>query len=147
MFITDGELDHTPKLAVSLNAPDQERRSQIMPVARRYPLDQLMAELRALPLARGRRITFEYVLIRDFNDRVEDALALASLLRGIPSKVNLIPLNADPTYIPALQPSDPDTVDAFARTLRDAHLAVMVRTSRGRDVAGACGQLKGRSTG
>jgi len=140
-------LDQPPKLALSLNAPDQERRAAIMPVARRYPLDQLMAELRALPLARGRRITFEYVLIRGFNDQAADALAVASLLRGIPAKVNLIPLNPDATHIPAFQPPDPEVVDIFGQTLRSAHFAVTVRNSRGQDVAGACGQLRARVVG
>jgi len=70
-------LDRRPNLAVSLNAPDQERRQHLMPIARRYPLAELMTELRVFPLERGRRITFEYVLIRDLNDQVADAEALA----------------------------------------------------------------------
>lgn len=132
-----------PKLAVSLNAPDQDRRRQIMPIAERYPLDDLMAELRRFPLERGRRITFEYVLIGGFNDRVGDAAQLARLLKGMPCKVNLIPLNEDPDHLPRLRQPDPDVVDRFGRALRDAGLTATVRWSKGTDVAAACGQLKG----
>lgn len=138
-----GERARRPKLAVSLNAPDQVRRERIMPVTRRYPLADLMAELRRFPLERGRRITFEYVIIRDFNDRVEDARAVANLLRGLPSKVNVIPLNEDPAWLPDLHEPDEVAVEAFGRALRDAGLTVTVRRSKGRDVAAACGQLKG----
>jgi 23S rRNA (adenine2503-C2)-methyltransferase len=133
-----------PKLAVSLNAPDQLRRVQIMPIARRYPLAELMAQLRAFPLERGRRITFEYVLIRDFNDSDSDALAVAQLIRGIPAKVNVIPLNEDRDHFPDLKRPDNDVVNRFAIQLRDAGLTVTVRWSRGEDVAAACGQLRGR---
>ncbi len=139
-----GGLSRPPKLAVSLNAPDQERRCLIMPIARRYPLDQLMAAIRAFPLKRGRRITFEYVLIRGFNDSEADAKALGVLLRGIPSKVNVIPLNEDREHFPDLLQPSAETVDAFGRTLRDRGLVVTVRWSKGADVAAACGQLKGR---
>jgi 23S rRNA (adenine2503-C2)-methyltransferase len=132
-----------PKLAVSLNAPDQERRAQMMPIACRYPLEELMAELRAFPLEKGRRITFEYVLIRGFNDAVGDAARLARLVRGIPSKINVIPLNEDPAFLPDLRQPDADTVDRFGAALNDAGLTATVRWSKGRDVAAACGQLKG----
>ncbi len=136
-------LPRRPKLAISLNAPDQERREQIMPIARRYPLAELFAELRRFPLEQGRRITFEYVLVRDFNAARSDARATAALLRGIPAKVNLIPINEDPQHLPGLSEPDEETIEAFATTLRDAGLVATVRRSRGRDVAGACGQLKG----
>jgi len=141
------ELKRRPKLALSLNAPDQERRVEIMAIARRYPLDRLMSTIREFPLERGRRITFEYVLIRDFNDHVGDARAVARLIDGIPSKINVIPLNEDREHFPELHQPAVDTVDAFARTLRDAGRVVTVRWSRGADVAAACGQLKGRRTG
>ncbi len=137
-------LPRRPLLAVSLNAPDQERREAIMPITRRYPLPDLMAALRAFPLERGRRITFEYVLIRGLNDAPEDAGALARLLRGIPSKVNVIPLNEDPDHLPGLRRPDDGTIDRFAARIRDEGLTVTVRRSRGSDVAAACGQLKGR---
>jgi len=140
-------LDRRPKLAVSLNAPDQERRQRLIPIARRYPLSELMTELRAFPLERGRRITFEYVLIRDLNDQVVDAEALARLIRGIPSKVNVIPLNEDPQRFPEHRRPDDQTINRFAVTLRDAGLTVTVRWSKGLDVDAACGQLKGRHQG
>jgi 23S rRNA (adenine2503-C2)-methyltransferase len=133
-----------PKLAISLNAPDQERRAEIMPISRRFPLDELIREVRSFPLERGRRVTFEYVLIRGFNDAVADAALLVRLLAGIPSKVNVIPLNEDPVHLPGWRTPDDAAVDRFGRALAEAGLTVTVRWSRGRDVAAACGQLKGR---
>ena len=133
-----------PKLAVSLNAPDQKRRERIMPIAARYPLHELFTELRAFPLERGRRITFEYVLIRGFNDAEADASAVARLVSGIPTKINIIPLNEDPECFPDLRQPDAEVVDRFASRLRDAGLTATVRWSRGADVAAACGQLRGR---
>jgi 23S rRNA (adenine2503-C2)-methyltransferase len=127
-----------------LNAPDQDRRREVMPISARYPLDELMSAVRAFPLERGRRITFEYVLIRGFNDAVDDAVSVARLLRGVPSKVNVIPLNEDPVHFPHLRRPDERTVDGFARALRDAGVTVTVRWSKGLDVAAACGQLRGR---
>ena len=138
------ERPRRPKLAISLNAPDQNRRREVMPISARYPLDELMNAVRAFPLERGRRITFEYVLIRGFNDAVDDAVSVARLLRGIPSKVNVIPLNEDPVHFPHLRRPDERTVDGFARALRDAGVTVTVRWSKGLDVAAACGQLRGR---
>jgi 23S rRNA (adenine2503-C2)-methyltransferase len=137
-------LERRPKLAVSLNAPDQHRRQRIMPIARRYPVDELMAALRDFPLERGRRITFEYVLIDGFNDAAEDAEATASLIRGIPAKVNVIPLNEDRQHFPNLRRPPAEVVDRFAAGLRDAGLTVTVRWSKGEDVAAACGQLRSR---
>ncbi len=136
-------LERRPKLAISLNAPDQERREQLMPIARRYPLGALMTTLRAFPLERGRRLTFEYVLIRDFNDANADARALVALLHGIPTKLNVIPLNEDRDHLPGLRRPPAVTVESFAGALRDAGLTVTVRWSRGADVAAACGQLRG----
>ncbi len=132
-----------PKLALSLNAPDQGRRQEIMPITRRYPLDELMAAVRDFPLERGRRITFEYVLIDGFNDEPTDARALVRLIHGVPAKVNIIPLNEDATHFPQLRQPDEDRVNAFARVIRDAGITVTVRWSKGADVAAACGQLKG----
>ena len=139
-------LQRRPKLAVSLNAPDQHRRVRIMPIARRYPLDELMVTLREFPLERGRRITFEYVLISGFNDARGDARITASLLRGIPAKVNVIPLNEDRAHFPDLHRPDATVVDDFAAALRDAGMTVTVRWSKGEDVAAACGQLRQRQS-
>ena len=137
-------LEKRPKLAVSLNAPDQDRRARIMPIAHRYPLVDLMASLRAFPLERGRRITFEYVLIDGFNDAEEDARATARLIDGIPAKVNVIPLNEDRAHFPNLRRPAEAVVDRFAAGLRDIGLTVTVRWSKGEDVAAACGQLRQR---
>jgi 23S rRNA (adenine2503-C2)-methyltransferase len=136
-----------PKLALSLNAPDQERRAEIMPITQRYPLDELMKAVRDFPLERGRRITFEYVLIRDFNDHRSDPALLAKLLHGIPSKINVIPLNEDPEHLPGLHQPDDESINRFGAALSNLGLTVTVRWSRGRDVAAACGQLKGRHQG
>ena len=141
-----GGLVRRPKLAVSLNAPDQERRERLMPVARRYPLGELFDELRRFPLERGRRLTFEYVMIHAFNDEPADALALARLLGPFPAKVNLIPLNLDPGFPPDLRPSSPERIQAFVDCLRSRGLTATVRSSRGQDVAAACGQLQGAAT-
>jgi 23S rRNA (adenine2503-C2)-methyltransferase len=107
-------------------------------------LHDLFAELGAFPLERGRRITFEYVLIRGFNDAEADATAVARLVSGIPSKMNVIPFNEDPECFPDLRQPDGEVVDRFASRLRDAGLTTTVRWSRGADVAAACGQLRGR---
>ena len=135
-----------PKLAVSLNAPDQARRERIMPITQRYRLDHLMDALRTFPLERGRRITFEYVLIEGFNDAIEDARATARLIDGIPAKVNVIPLNQDAKFFPELKRPPASVVDHFAAGLRDAGLTATVRWSKGEDVAAACGQLRSRRT-
>jgi 23S rRNA (adenine2503-C2)-methyltransferase len=137
-------LEKRPKLAVSLNAPDQDRRARIMPIAHRYPLVDLMKALREFPLERGRRITFEYVLIDGFNDAESDARATARLIHGIPAKVNVIPLNEDREHFPDLRRPAETVVDRFAAGLRDAGLTVTVRWSKGEDVAAACGQLRSR---
>lgn len=138
-----GNLERRPKLAVSLNAPNQELREKIMPIAGKYPLPELMDCLRTFPLERGRRITFEYVLIRGLNDGELHADQLGRLVRGIPSKINLIPLNEDPEHLPGLARPTDATIDRFAELLRDRRLTVTVRWSKGTDVAAACGQLKG----
>lgn len=137
-------LERRPKLAVSLNATTQEQRERLMPIAARWPLEDLLAALRAFPLERGRRITFEYVMMAGINDTPEDAHRLPRLLRGIPCKVNLIPLNPDERYLADLAAPDEETISAFAGVLAAAHMNVTVRWSKGRDVAAACGQLRGQ---
>ncbi len=137
-------LERRPKLAVSLNATTQEQRERLMPIAARWPLEDLLAALRAFPLERGRRITFEYVMLAGINDSLDDARRLPRLLRGIPCKVNLIPLNPDEQYLAGLAAPDEATISAFAGVLAAAHMNVTVRWSKGRDVAAACGQLRGQ---
>jgi len=139
------EMTHWPKrpnLAISLHAPDDQRRSRIMPVNRNYPLQKLMSVLRKYPLEKGRRITFEYILIRDFNDQPEAADGIARLLRGLPAKVNLIPINPDPVLGAQMQAPALSTTLAFQERLKDRGVTTTIRRQRGDEVSGACGQLR-----
>ncbi|TNE84429.1 MAG: 23S rRNA (adenine(2503)-C(2))-methyltransferase RlmN [Deltaproteobacteria bacterium] len=126
-------------LAVSLNASSHEQRAQIMPITGRYSLDELLQACRDFPLPSGKMITFEYVMLRDFNDSLEDAERLVGLLEGIRAKVNLIPYNENPDRT-LRRPTD-EAVDAFQDYLVKRHLNATVRVSRGRDISAACGQL------
>jgi 23S rRNA (adenine2503-C2)-methyltransferase len=134
--------ERRPNLAVSLHAPDDARRSQVMPVNRSYPLAELLAALRRYPLERGRKITFEYILIRDFNDALADADQLVRLLAGLRAKVNLIPVNPDPVLGDLMVPPAEARVDAFQERLIQRGMTVTVRRRRGDDVSAACGQLR-----
>lgn len=127
-------------LAVSLNATTDEVRDVIMPVNRRFPIKELLAACRRFPLEPRRRITFEYVLLRGVNDSREDALRLTRLLRGIRSKVNLIPFNPFPGS--EFQRPDDGAVRRFQEILLDHRITAPVRESRGRDISAACGQLR-----
>jgi len=131
-----------PNLALSLHAPDDERRTALMPINRNWPIAELMAALRRYPLEARRRITIEYLLVDDFNAQPSDADALVRLLRGLRVKVNLIPLNPD-TVLPAWmrRPSD-DVVDRFRARLEQHGLTATVRRQRGHEVSAACGQLR-----
>ncbi|HXU45277.1 MAG TPA: 23S rRNA (adenine(2503)-C(2))-methyltransferase RlmN [Thermoanaerobaculia bacterium] len=131
-----------PNLAVSLHAPDDELRSRIMPINRSHPLADLLAALRRYPLERGRRITFEYILIRDVNDSDEHADRLAKLLRGLPAKINLIPTNPDAVLGPGMVPPPPERTAAFQQRLYDRGYNATVRKTRGDDIGAACGQLR-----
>ncbi len=144
-FADFAALPRRPNLAVSLNAADDATRAKLMPITRTHPLPQLVAAMRAWPLEPRRRILVEYVLIAGVNDREEDARRLARLLAGMTVKVNLIPLNEDPTYLPGWKRPDEAVIDRFARTIADARLTVTVRRSKGPDASAACGQLKGRT--
>jgi 23S rRNA (adenine2503-C2)-methyltransferase len=128
------------ELAVSLNAPDDERRAAIMPINKRVPLAALRAALaRSLPA--GRRVLFEYVVFDRFNDAPEDADLVAAYVSGLRCRVNVIPANPGPD--PALRPPSPERVDAFVARLSALGVTTLVRRPRGRDVGGACGQLAG----
>jgi 23S rRNA (adenine2503-C2)-methyltransferase len=128
-----------PNLAVSLHATTQSARDALVPVGRKYTIEEVIAACRRFPLKRRSRITFEYVLLEGVNDSPDDARRLVKLLAGIRAKVNLIPLN-EAAGIPFRRPSD-ERVDEFARVLADHRLTVSVRKSRGRDIRAACGQL------
>lgn len=126
-------------LAISLHAADDETRSRLMPINKKYPLAELMKALRAYPLPRRRRITIEYTLVSGKNDDAGEAKKLAALLRGLPVKVNLIPMN--PIEASSLGPPDLTRVLAFQRVLCDAGYSCFIRRRRGDDVSAACGQL------
>jgi 23S rRNA (adenine2503-C2)-methyltransferase len=128
-------------LTVSLNAADDATRSALMPINRRHPLGELLSACRAFPLPRHRRITFAYVLLGGVNDQPAMARELTRLLRGFRAKVNLIPFNPCPG-LPFAAP-DPALVLEFQEIIRQAHLPVFIRESRGQDIAAACGQLAG----
>lgn len=128
-----------PKLAVSLNASTDEVRRRLIPVARRYPLAELLEACRNFPLRPWERLTFEYVLLKGINDSDADARRLVRLLAHLKCKVNLIALNPGPG-IP-FEPPEPERVLAFQTILRRA-VPCFIRKPRGQDVFAACGQLK-----
>lgn len=130
-------------LAISLHAATEELRGRLMPVNRKYSLEQLIDCCRNLPLPRRKRITFEYVLLGGVNDSTADALALCRLLRGVPSKVNVIPFNPHPDS-EFYRPSD-EAVKRFQQVLFDHKIQVNLRRPRGDDIAAACGQLQGQA--
>ncbi len=130
------------KLAVSLNATTDAVRNSIMPVNRTYPLRALLDACRKFPLPARGRITFEYVLLKDVNDTREDAKRLKNLLKGIPSKVNLIPFN--PYTGSEFERPDEKSVLEFQNILLNAHITAIIRKSKGQDISAACGQLKAR---
>ena len=130
------------RLAISLNATDEETRSHLMPVNRRYSLKKVLELSRKFPLQPRSRITFEYVMVKDVNDSARDAKRLLKMLKGIPSKVNLIPLN-EAHGIPFKRPSD-ETVREFQEILMEGGLTAIVRASKGIEILAACGQLSGK---
>ncbi|MGH9398871.1 MAG: 23S rRNA (adenine(2503)-C(2))-methyltransferase RlmN, partial [Thermoanaerobaculia bacterium] len=138
-------LPRRPNLAVSINAPDEETRARLMPITRSYPLSGLLRAMRAWPLEPRRRILVEYVLIAGVNDSPEAAKKLARLLAGLRVKINVIPLNEDPVYLPDWNRPPEETIGRFTKALADARLTVTVRRSKGPDIRAACGQLKGRT--
>jgi 23S rRNA (adenine2503-C2)-methyltransferase len=129
-----------PKLAISLNGSNDEVRAKIMPINRKWDLQELMQAARAFPLRTRERLTFEYVLLDGVNDAPENAREVVALLRGIRAKVNLIALNPGPD-IPFATPVE-QRVHEFQRVLVDAGIPTYIRRPRGRDIYAACGQLK-----
>lgn len=129
-----------PKLAISLNASDDETRTRLMPINRKWNLDSLIAAARDFPLRNRECITFEYVLLNSVNDDTSNAEEVVALLRGLRSKVNLIALNPGP----GIDFSTPaaDRVSAFQNVLIKSGIPTFVRRPRGRDIFAACGQLK-----
>jgi 23S rRNA (adenine2503-C2)-methyltransferase len=129
-----------PKLAISLNAPNDDIRSRVMPINRKWNIDTLLAAARDFPLRNRERLTFEYVLLDGVNDAPEHARELAGRLHSLRAKVNLIALNPGPD-IPFGTPRD-ERVQAFQQILIDAGVPAFIRRPRGRDIYAACGQLK-----
>jgi len=127
------------KLAISLNAPTDEKRNQLLPINKKYPLKALLEAVKYYTNKTKRRVTFEYVLIEDFNDSQKDALELSKLVRGIPCKINLIPYNSVPD-LPFEKPSE-EKIIAFRDYLFPRCPAVTLRKSKGEDIQAACGQL------
>jgi 23S rRNA (adenine2503-C2)-methyltransferase len=130
---------YMPNLAISLHATTDAQRGVLVPINRKYGIEQIIEACRRFPIRNRSRITFEYVLLAGVNDSIDDARRLARLLQGLKAKVNIIPLNAA-AGIPFERPSD-ETIDRFGRTLSEHGVIVSVRKSRGRDIRAACGQL------
>jgi 23S rRNA (adenine2503-C2)-methyltransferase len=129
-----------PKLAISLNASNDELRTRLMPINRKWNLDQLLAAARAFPLRPRERLTFEYVLLDGVNDTPQNAREVVGLIRGMRAKVNLIALNPGPG-IDFGSPNDAKVLD-FQKILMFAGIPTFIRRPRGRDIYAACGQLK-----
>lgn len=129
-------------LAVSLNATTDEVRDQLMPINRKYPLQELMAACRDYPLGPRQKITFEYILIKGVNDSRADAKRLVKLLHGIKAKVNLIPFNEHEGS--EFKCPEEETIREFQTYLLDRQIVAMRRASKGQDISAACGQLKGK---
>jgi len=131
-------------LAISLHAVRDDLRDILVPLNKKYPIAELLDACRAYPgLSNARRITFEYVMLKDINDSAADARELVRLLRGIPAKINLIPFNPWPGV--NYQCSDWETIEGFSDIVNRAGYASPIRTPRGRDILAACGQLKSES--
>lgn len=134
-----GEAEIRPKLAISLNASNEEQRRELMPITRKYHLKDLVEACRAYPLRAWEKLTFEYVLLKGVNDSDADAKRVVRLIANLRAKVNLIALNPGPG-IPFDTP-DPERVESFQAIVRRA-VPCFVRKPRGRDIYAACGQLK-----
>jgi 23S rRNA (adenine2503-C2)-methyltransferase len=129
-----------PKIAISLNASNDESRTRLMPINRKWNLEKLMAAARDFPLRHREKLTFEYVLLDQVNDSPENARELVELIRGLRAKVNLIALNPGPGI--DFRTPGQERVLAFQSILRAAGVPAFVRRPRGRDIFAACGQLK-----
>ncbi|MFZ0284575.1 MAG: 23S rRNA (adenine(2503)-C(2))-methyltransferase RlmN [Terriglobales bacterium] len=129
-----------PKLAISLNASNDELRTRLMPINHKWNLEQLMAAARDFPLRNRERLTFEYVLLSEVNDSAYNARELVELIRGLPAKINLIAFNPGPGVV--FQTPADARVSEFKEILRAAGVPAFVRRPRGRDIYAACGQLK-----
>jgi 23S rRNA (adenine2503-C2)-methyltransferase len=135
-----GEETAIPNLAISLTGATNQKRDVLMPINRKYPIEQLIEAIRKFPLKHRQRVTFEYVLLKGVTDSSEDAHHLACLLQGLRAKVNLIPMN-EAEELGYSRPSD-EAVAHFQQILVDHHISAFIRKNRGNDISAACGQLK-----
>lgn len=131
--------DTDVNLAVSLNAPDDDLRSKLMPINTTYPLKRLLESVREYPLPPRKKITFEYILMDGVNDSTRQARALAKLLNGIRCKINLIPFN-EHQHVAFRAPHEKNVL-AFQKIMQDHGYTAPIRRSKGSDIAAACGQL------
>ena len=132
-------------LAISLHAVTDELRNILVPLNKKYPIAELLRACRSYPGAsNARRITFEYVMLKDVNDSPADARELLRLIRGIPAKINLIPFNPWPNS--PFECSTQAVIEEFSRILNKGGYSAPIRMPRGRDILAACGQLKSTST-
>ena len=138
-FATLGQ-DTDVNLAISLNATDNKTRSMLMPINRKYPIQELLKACQQYPLSPRGKITFEYILIKGINDSLEDAKRLITLLRPIKAKINLIPFNENPES--EFKRPDDRVVNQFLQKLHDAGYTAIIRHSKGQDISAACGQLR-----
>lgn len=130
-------------LAISLHAPNQALRQKIMPIARRYSLDQLMSAIKSYLEKTNRRVSYEYVMLKDINDHEQEAIELAELVKGQLCHVNLIPYNA--TYIEGISGSDRSNIIRFRDIVKAAGIPITVRVTIGQDIDAACGQLANKA--
>jgi 23S rRNA (adenine2503-C2)-methyltransferase len=138
-----GKEDVRPNLAISLNASSDGVRDEVMPINKKWNIAALLGAIKAYPLERRRRVTFEYVLLAGVNDSMADAARLVKLLRGMPCKVNLIPWNTH-ALAPYKRPT-PEAIEAFQNEVKRLGLPAYLRTPRGDDIDAACGQLAAKS--
>ncbi len=132
-------IDLPVNLAISLNAPNNKIRNRLMPVNKRFPIEELINTAKNYPISKRKRITFEYILIKGINDSDENAYELAEILKGFPCKINLIPFNEHPAT--SFKQPDEDRITKFRAILLKKKYTVPIRRSKGSDIAAACGQL------
>jgi 23S rRNA (adenine2503-C2)-methyltransferase len=135
--------DSLVNVAISLNATDNDTRSSLMPINRKYPLEELLATCRDYPLPPRRKLTFEYILIEGLNDSPAQARQLAKLLRPIKAKINLLPFN-EHEGSDFKRPAEP-RIFQFQKILQDADYTTIIRQSKGTDISAACGQLHAKA--
>jgi 23S rRNA (adenine2503-C2)-methyltransferase len=136
-----GDLGIEIRLSVSLHAPTNYQRDQLMPINTKYPVEELMQACRTYQEKTNKRVTFEYIAIKGFNDSKEDALKLADLIGSLKVMVNIIPVNPNPA---GYEKPKKEYLKQFANVLRDRGIDTVIRAEKGTDIDAACGQLKGK---